>query len=94
MAKSWAFMEYINLQASEIRQHKFVVGTNQTIKAVKAGKALKAFVASDASDYMKKIAFAACEEASVPCDAVASMSELGKCCGIARGAVCAAVVNH
>ena len=81
------------MQVSEIRESKFVTGTNQTLKMIGKGAAETVFIAEDASPYLFSKIENACTEAGVSFETVAGMKELGNYCGISRNAVCAAIIK-
>ena len=81
------------MSISNIRDSKFVTGTNQTLKAIEKGDALKVYIASDSSEYLLNKIESACVNNSVDFEKVSSMHELGNYCGISRNAVCAAIIK-
>ena len=81
------------MSISNIRDNKFVTGTNQTLKAIEKGEALKVYVAKDSSEYLFDKIESACINNSVDFETVLSMQELGNYCGISRNAVCAAIIK-
>ncbi|MGQ0570513.1 MAG: ribosomal L7Ae/L30e/S12e/Gadd45 family protein [Armatimonadota bacterium] len=68
------------------------VGAHQTAKAIAQGKALEAFVAADADRRIVEPVVRAAIERGVGVIEVASMTVLGRACGIAVGAAAAAVL--
>lgn len=70
-----------------------VVGTKQVLRAVKAGQALRVYVANDADTFLFQRIIQAAEAAAVPAVRVASMKELGVCCGVDVAAAAAAIVK-
>lgn len=70
-----------------------VVGTKQVLRALKAGTAARAYVANDADTFLFQRIVTAAEAASVPVVRVASMKELGVCCGIEVATASAAILK-
>ena len=70
-----------------------VVGSKQVLRALKAGNALRAYVANDADTFLLQRIVTAAEAAGVPVVRVASMRELGVCCGVEVAAASAAIVR-
>ena len=70
-----------------------VVGTKQVLRALKAGTAARAYVANDADTFLFQRIVTAAEAASVPVVRVASMKELGVCCGVEVATASAAIVR-
>ena len=66
-----------------------VVGTKQVLRALKAGTVLRAYVANDADTFL----FQRIVTAGVPVVRVASMRELGVCCGVEVATAAAAIVR-
>ena len=70
-----------------------VVGSKQVLRALKAGNALRAYVANDVDTFLFQRIVTAAEAAGVPVVRVASMRELGVCCGVEVAAAAAASVR-
>lgn len=70
-----------------------VVGTKQVLRALKAGTAVRAYVANDADTFLFQRIVTAAEAASVPVVRVASMKELGVCCGVEVATASAAILK-
>ena len=70
-----------------------VVGSKQVLHALKAGNALRAYVANDVDTFLFQRIVTAAEAAGVPVVRVASMRELGVCCGVEVAAAAAAIVR-
>ena len=70
-----------------------VVGTKQVLRALKAGTVLRAYVANDVDTFLFQRIVTAAEAAGVPVVRVASMRELGVCCGVEVAAAAAAIVR-
>ncbi|MBP3453566.1 MAG: ribosomal L7Ae/L30e/S12e/Gadd45 family protein [Clostridia bacterium] len=70
-----------------------VVGTKQVLRALKAGTAARAYVANDADTFLFQRIVTAAEAASVPVVRVASMKELGVCCGVEVATASAAILK-
>ena len=70
-----------------------VVGSKQVLRALKAGNALRAYVANDVDTFLFQRIVTAAEAAGVPVVRVASMRELGVCCGVEVAADAAAIVR-
>ena len=70
----------------------FVVGAKQLRKAVNAGKARQVYLAKNADPAITEPIAAMCEENSIECTWVRSMTDLGHACGIEVGAAVATVV--
>ena len=70
-----------------------VVGSKQVLRALKAGNALRAYVANDVDTFLFQRIVTAAEAAGVPVVRVASMRELGVCCGVEVAAAAAAIVR-
>jgi len=70
-----------------------VVGTKQVLRALKSGTAARAYVANDADTFLFQRIVTAAEAANVPVVRVASMKELGVCCGVEVATASAAIVK-
>ena len=70
-----------------------VAGTRQVLRALKAGTVLRAYVANDADTFLFQRIVTAAEAAGAPVVRVASMRELGVCCGVEVAAAAAAIVR-
>lgn len=77
---------------TELTNNTKVVGAKQVKRAIEAGSAQKVFWAQDADPRVTEPIAALCGEKGVAVEAVPSMRELGKACGIAVGSAVAAVV--
>jgi len=67
-----------------------VVGIKQTKRAIAEGKAAAVYLAKDADPKLTEPLRAMCLLAGIGVESESTMSELGKCCGIAVGtAACA-----
>ena len=75
------------------KAQKIVIGTKQVLKAAKAGLAVKAFVAEDADGFIRSKLAEELQKAGVPCEAVATMKELGEACRIQVGSAAAAILS-
>ena len=81
-------------QVSEIlTKRKFVVGIKQLKKALKNGTASHVFLACNADPAITEPIAALCQQNSVDCAWVKSMTDLGRACGIEVGAAAAAAVD-
>ena len=69
------------------------IGTNQTTKAVNRGHARVVYVAQDADRRVTEPVLLAARERGVEVVEVASMTALGRACGIAVGAAVAAILE-
>lgn len=69
------------------------VGTNQTVKAISRGQARAVFVAQDADRRVVDPVLRAARERGIEVVEVASMTTLGRVCGIAVGAAAAALLE-
>jgi len=77
---------------TELAEHKSVVGAKQVRRAVEAGTARKVFLAADADPRLTDPLRALCLEKAVETEAVPSMKELGRACGISVGSAVAAIL--
>jgi len=68
------------------------VGTNQTVKAISRGRARVVYVAQDADRRVTEPVLRAARERGLEIVEVASMTALGRACGIAVGAATAAIL--
>ncbi|MDR7483737.1 MAG: ribosomal L7Ae/L30e/S12e/Gadd45 family protein [Armatimonadota bacterium] len=68
------------------------VGAHQTAKAITRGRAVEAFVAADADRRVVEPVVQAAAARGIQLTEVASMTALGRACGIAVGAAAAAVL--
>lgn len=73
-----------------LKNGKKSIGTKQTVKTVEKGLAAMVFVARDADERVVSPIRALCSQKGVPLQEVATMTELGKACGIEVGAAAAA----
>ena len=78
---------------TELETKNKIVGIKQLRKALREGTAEKVFVAADADPRLTDPIVEACKEAGVALEEAASMSELGKACGIEVGAAVAALIR-
>lgn len=69
------------------------VGTKQTLKAIKQGSPRLVLVAEDADPQVVRPILELCRERNLEVVRVASMAELGRCCGIEVGAATASVIG-
>ena len=69
------------------------IGTNQTTKAINRGAARVVYVAQDADRRVTEPVVQAARERGVEVIEIASMTALGRACGIAVGAATAAVLE-
>ena len=76
-----------------LKDAKKVVGAKQTAKAVEKGQASLVFLAEDADSRVIVPLREACARAGVTVQTVASMTELGKACGIDVGAAAVAIIR-
>ena len=76
-----------------ITGHSFVVGIKQLKKALKNDKAAHVFLACNADPAITEPIAALCQQRSVNCAWVKSMTDLGHACGIEVGAAAAAVID-
>lgn len=79
---------------TELSNKTRVVGAKQVKRAVESGKAWTVYLAQDADPQITGSVAALCAEKSVKTQAVPSMKELGKACGISVGAAVAATVTE
>ncbi|MGI6450888.1 MAG: ribosomal L7Ae/L30e/S12e/Gadd45 family protein [Desulfitobacteriia bacterium] len=70
-----------------------VIGIKQTSRALENGKVSKVYIAKDADSRILKPIVEMCKARQVHVQEVASMSELGKACGIKVGAAVAAILE-
>ena len=70
------------------------IGVKQATKVVGRGQAQVVYLALDAEPRVTQSLRSLCVARSVPVEEVASMTELGKACGIAVGAAAVAVIKH
>lgn len=76
----------------DLRKENLVVGAKQLKKAVRGGRVKFVVLAQNADPAILEPIEALCGEAGIPVHWAASMSELGRCCGIEVGAVAAAAL--
>lgn len=76
---------------NELQTADKTVGLKQSIKKIKSGTAKKVFIAKDAAPSVTSQITDECEKCSIQIEWVASMSELGRACGIDVGAAVAVV---
>ncbi|HLJ59295.1 MAG TPA: ribosomal L7Ae/L30e/S12e/Gadd45 family protein [bacterium] len=69
------------------------IGTNQTTKAINRGHARVVYVAQDADRRVTEPVLRAARERGLEVIEVASMTALGRACGIAVGAAVAAITE-
>jgi large subunit ribosomal protein L7A len=69
------------------------VGSNQTVKAIRKGTAVAVFVANDADARLVAPIQEAARKASIPVFESETGREIGRACGIAVGAVTAAILK-
>ena len=69
------------------------IGYKQTIKALNENKCSKVYIANDCDDFMKSKIENLSKEKNVPIIYVETMNDLGKMCGISRGASCVSVIS-
>ena len=77
---------------SELRNHRFIVGTKQLKKALNRGGVGLVLLARDADPAITEPLALACEQAGVECVWVGKMIDLGCACGIDVGAAAAAML--
>ena len=77
----------------ELKEAKKVIGAKQVMKAVEKGLAVQVYVAQDADTRITEPLVLACQEKNIAVEQTASMSELGKSCGIEVGAAAVAVLK-
>ncbi|NLN83273.1 MAG: 50S ribosomal protein L7Ae-like protein [Firmicutes bacterium] len=70
------------------------IGSKQTMKGVWAGRVANVFLAEDAADYVVEPVRKICLEKGIPIIMVKTMSELGKACGIRKGAAAAGLLKE
>ena len=68
------------------------IGYKQTMKAL-VNKCEKVYVAEDSEERIRQAVIKAANENGSVINYVATMQELGKLCGISRGASCAVIAN-
>jgi len=78
---------------TELATQQKVVGAKQVKRAVEAGRAVKVYLAADADPRVSEPIAALCADKGVETEAVSSMRELGKACGISVGAAVAAALR-
>ena len=78
----------------DLKKMKVVVGVKQLRKSLLKGKVRTVYLAKDADPAITEMLLALCEENKVPASWCASMTELGKACGIDVGASAAAVLDE
>lgn len=69
------------------------VGVKQVGRALRNGQAKRVFLAEDADPKVTEPIAFLCEQLSVPCESVHTMTVLGKACGISVGSAVAAIVE-
>ena len=79
---------------TELSAGSKVVGVKQVRRAVESGRAQKVFLARDAEERVTAPIAALCGERGVSVETGASMTELGRACGISVGAAVAATVTE
>jgi large subunit ribosomal protein L7A len=72
---------------------KMVVGLKQTSRALEKGEVNSVYIAKDAEKHLLLPIIEQCKKEQIPLKEVASMTELGKACGIKVGAAVAAVLE-
>jgi large subunit ribosomal protein L7A len=76
-----------------LQAQKFVIGTNQTVKALKEGNVRELIVANDADPKVTVKVVNEALDINVPILYVDSMLKLGKACGIEVGASTVAIIR-
>jgi large subunit ribosomal protein L7A len=76
-----------------LQAKKYVIGTNQAVKALKEGNVRELIVASDADLKLTAKVVNEALEINVPILYVDSMKKLGKACGIEVGASTVAIIR-
>ena len=76
-----------------ISDHKYVVGTKQTLKAIKSGNATVVFLSKDADAEIKERVKRNCKRHGVKLEKAASMKDLGKACNISLPAAVACIIK-
>ena len=72
---------------------KRVVGVKQTTRALQKGTAERIYLAADADECITAPVASAAKAKGLACEAVPTMQELGKACGIRAGASAAAILK-
>ncbi|SMC47000.1 ribosomal L7Ae/L30e/S12e/Gadd45 family protein [Papillibacter cinnamivorans] len=72
---------------------KKVIGIKQSRKAIREGAAERAFLAQDADPEIRETMGELCQQHGVPAEAVPTMLELGRACGIEVGAAAAVLLK-
>ena len=78
---------------SEAEKKNLKIGYKQTMKEL-VKECSRVYIAEDCEDRIKDAVKNAAEKTSSDICYVATMQELGKLCGISRGASCAVIVNE
>ncbi len=77
---------------SRLAKNRRAAGAKQIRKAVKIGTAIEVFLAVNADPAITEPLEALCQQYTVPCVWVRSMTDLGRICGIEVGAAAAAAI--
>ena len=75
------------------KRSKKAIGAKQTVRAVEKGLAVKVYLADDADKRVVAPIALLCSQKEVEVDGVATMTELGKACGIEVAAAAVAVLK-
>ena len=78
---------------AELAGKRFVVGAKQLRKALQSGRATFVYLAEDADPAITAPIEERCKENMVSYTWIATMSELGRACGIEVGAAAAAAID-
>lgn len=84
---------HIGFSGPELRNRKLVVGVKQLKKALGSGIASQVFLAENADPALTEPLQDLCLQKQIPFAWVATMSDLGRACGIDVGAAAAAVID-
>ena len=77
-----------------IKQEPHTVGLRTTLRAIQNGEARLVYMAEDADVFVTRRVQEVCTANGVEYKRVASMKDLGRACGIASKAACAALLKH
>lgn len=77
----------------DLKNVKCVAGTKQVLKLLDKGSIKLVYVADDAEAFIVKKLNEACKEHGVDMLHVATMKELGDCCGLDVGAACVGLLQ-
>lgn len=82
-----------DIMISEAEKKNLKIGYKQTMKAL-INKCEKVYVAEDSEERIRQAVIKTANDNGSVINFVSTMQELGKLCGISRGASCAVIVNE